>query len=71
MGTVSYITDQIGTWRELFRHHDEVNGSTLTIYVNDAAKAIDVVQTNDAGESITTHMKSDLDVMQFLKDAKK
>ncbi len=59
MKNVTYISDHIGTWHERLRHYDPVNGTTLNVYVNDLTKEIDVIQTNDEGESITTHLSAE------------
>ncbi len=58
MKNVTYISDHVGTWNEKLRHYDPVNGTTLSVYVNDKTNEIDVVQTNDEGESITTHLSA-------------
>lgn len=59
MKNVTYISDHIGTWIEKFHHYDAVNGTTLVAFMNDKTNEVDIVQTNDDGESITTHLSKD------------
>jgi len=53
------LEDYLYSWESVFRIDDPVNGSTLSIYVNTSSRQFDVVQTNDEGESITTHLTAD------------
>lgn len=55
---VVHMDNFMNNWREVHRVDDPVNGTTLTIHVNKYTKQFDVVQTNDEGESITTHMSA-------------
>lgn len=55
---VVHMDDYMNNWREVHRVTDEVNGTMLTIHVNRYTKQFDIVQTNDDGESITTHMSA-------------
>lgn len=59
MNNIVYLSDRIGKWSESFRHHDVVNGTMISVWLNDTTKDIDVVQTNDDGEAITTHLSGD------------
>ena len=55
---VVHMDDFMNNWRQVYRVDDSLNGSTLTIHVNKYTKQFDVIQTNDDGESITTHMSA-------------
>lgn len=55
---VVHMDDFMNNWRQVYRVDDPVNCTTLTIHVNKYTKQFDVVQTNDDGESITTHMSA-------------
>ncbi len=59
MSNVTQITDYIGKWREVYRHSDDENGVTLVVFINDRTAELDIVQTNDEGESITTRLGKD------------
>ena len=58
------------SWKKVFEANDPVNGTSLTIYSNGRTKQFDVVQTNDEGESITTHLTADsgLNFVRALQD---
>lgn len=60
MGDVVHINAFSDAWAKVFRADDEVNGTTLVVFANRRSSEYEIIQTNDYGESITTHMTPEL-----------
>lgn len=58
MSNVIDMDDYRDKWKELFRFTDEVSGSIMIVNANNLTGDVDVMQTNDEGETIVTHLNS-------------
>lgn len=58
MGTVIRFPTELLRldWEEVFQHECTINGTVLHVYLDKRTGAVDVVQMNSDGESITTHL---------------
>ena len=62
---VVYLKDRLGTWSEAIRHDDPVTGCVMTMFVNHTTHEVEIMQTDDKGDTMKTRLNRVVGVLVY------